>query len=166
MNINRLHIWRKGLKVERMHTIQHITPYNNGFHSCNAALIAHEICRLNNINSASVIRYMLLHDISEGYVGDVPANVKRDFPEIKYALNIAESIWEERHIPDMPDLSIQEKSIAKIADLSELGMYCIEELSLGNDNVDEVLINVIKYLQDYIDIEGVSDFIFHFISKR
>jgi len=163
MDINRLHIWRKGLKVERMHTVPHITPYNNGFHSCNAALIAHELCMLNGINSATVIRYKLMHDIAEGYVGDTPTNVKKDFPDIKKALDRAEKHWEKTYIPDMPDLHPQEKEIAKAADLAELGMYCLEELHLGNKNVLFVLNNVIAYLKSYQDIKGVTDFIDHFI---
>lgn len=166
MDINRLHIWRKGLKVERMHTVPHITPYNNGFHSCNAALIAHELCLLNGLNSASVIRYMVLHDIAEEYVGDTPANVKRDFPNIKIALDEAEKHWEEKYIPDMPDLHRQEKDIAKVADLAELGMYCLEELHLGNKNVLFTLKNVIDYLKEYQDIKGTTDFIDHFIITK
>ncbi len=165
MIIDKLHVYRKGLKVERMHTIQHITPYNNGFHSCNAALIAHELCVLNGLNSASTILYMLLHDVAEGYVGDSPANVKRDYPDIKCALDRAESDWEQKYIPDMPDLHIQEKNIAKIADLSELGMYCLEELWIGNRNVTEILVRVVEYLHDYKDVKGTEDFIEHFVSR-
>jgi len=164
MDINQLHIWRKGLKVERMHTITHVTPYNNGFHSCNAALIAHELCQLNGIDSASVVRYMLLHDIAEAYVGDTPADVKRDFPAIKLALQEAEGHWEERNIPNIPDLAITEKIIAKIADTAELGMYCLEELHLGNKNAMPVLLKVIQFLQEYPkEIAGVSQFLDHFI---
>ena len=165
MIINKLHVYRKGLKVERMHTVQHIMPYNNGFHSCNAALIAHELCLLNNLNSASVVLYMLLHDVAEGYVGDSPANVKMEYPDIKKALDKAESDWETKHIPDMPDLHVQEKRIAKVADLSELGMYCLEELWLGNKNVTEILVRVVEYLHNYKEVKGCEDFINHFIAR-
>lgn len=165
MDINRLHILRKGMKVERMHTIPHITPYNNGFHSCNAALIAHELCRLNNISSASTVRYMLLHDVSEAYVGDTPAYVKRDYPDVKTALDAAEKDWEEKHIPDMPDLHPMEQAIAKVSDLAELAMYCLEELELGNKNVYPVILNCINYLEDHKNIKGVSQFIDHFITR-
>ena len=165
MNINRLNVYRRGLKVERLHTVPHIAPYNNGFHSCNAALIAHELCQLADINSASVMRYMLLHDVAEGYVGDTPANVKRDYPDIKHALDIAESEWEARNILDMPDLCIQEKDIAKVADITELGMYCLEELALGNTNLIKVLVNVVNYLEEYKNIKGVSHIFNHFVSR-
>lgn len=165
MIIDKLHVYRKGLKVERMHTIQHITPYNNGFHSCNAALIAHELCVLNKINSASTVLYMLLHDVAEGYVGDSPANVKREYPDIKQALDNAEKDWEQKYIPDMPDLHKQEKAIAKVADLAELGMYCLEELWMGNKNVTEILVRVVEYLQDYKEVKGTEDFINHFVAR-
>jgi len=165
MIIDKFHVYRKGLKVERMHTVQHITPYNNGFHSCNAALIAHELCTLNNINSSSTVLYMLLHDVAEGYVGDSPANVKREYPDIKTALDIAESDWEQKYIPDMPDLHPQEKAIAKVADLAELGMYCLEELWIGNRNVTEILVRVVEYLHDFKKVKGTEDFINHFVAR-
>ena len=66
MDFVKLNVYRKGLTVERLHTVMHIAPYNNGFHSANAALIAYELCQLNReVNSASIIMYMLMHDIAE-----------------------------------------------------------------------------------------------------
>lgn len=166
LNIERLNIYRKGLSVERCHTVPHIIPYNNGFHSCNAALIAHELCVLNNLNSASSIRYMLLHDIAEGYTGDIPANVKVNNPDLKSELDLIEARWERLNIPDMPDLSIQEKRISKVADIVELGMYCLSELKLGNKNMIFVLTNVIVYLNKYIDpVKGTQEFIEYLISR-
>lgn len=166
MNISKLNIYRKGLRVERLHTVFHIAPYNNGFHSANAALIAHELCVLNGMNSASIIRYMLLHDVAEGYVGDIPSNVKKDYPEIKSVLDRIEHKWEEQYIPDMPDLHHSEMAIAKASDAIELGMYCIEELKLGNQNILHVLDNIIRYMQDYIGtVNGVSDFMEYFVCR-
>ena len=167
MPIERLDLYRKGLKVERLHTMPHIIPYNNGFHSANAALIAHELCVLNGLNSASLVMYMLLHDVAEGYVGDVPANVKTDYPDIKHALNEAEKDWEERNIPHLPNLSHQERKIAKAADLLELGMHCLDELAIGNNDMQFVLKNVIQYSDQYReDIAGFSKLIDHLKERR
>ncbi len=167
MLIERLNLYRKGLKVERLHTMPHIIPYNNGFHSANAALIAHELCELNNIDSASVVMYMLLHDVAEGYTGDVPANVKMDYPNIKHALNEAEKDWEERNIPHLPDLSHQERKIARAADLLELGMHCLDELAIGNQDMQFVLKNVIQYSDQYReDIVGFSKLVDDICERR
>jgi len=166
MDISKLNVYRKGLRVERLHTVYHIAPYNNGFHSANAALIAHELCKYNGMDSASIIRYMLLHDVAEGYVGDIPSNVKKDYPEIKSILDKIEHTWEEVYIPDMPDLHHSEIAIAKASDAIELGMYCIEELKLGNQNVEHVLNNIIRYLhEDSNNVNGVSDFMEYFVCR-
>lgn len=165
LNINRIKTYRRGLKVERLHTVPHITGYCNGSHSSNAALIAYDLCEQNNVKSESIVHYMLLHDVAEGYTGDIPANVKMENPELKAQLEQVERKWEEQHLPHMPDLSVSEKAIAKVADLAELGMYCLEEMSLGNKNITFVLVNVVDYMQLYTDIKGCSDFINHFVSR-
>lgn len=166
INISRLKVYRKGLRVERLHTVFHIAPYNNGFHSANAALIAHELCVLNGMDSASVIRYMLLHDVAEGYVGDTPSNAKRENPDLASWLQDAEDRWEAVNIPDKPELHHSEARIAKAADIIELGMYCVEELHLGNSNMEHVLNNVMKYLHESMkELNGVSDFMEHFICR-
>lgn len=159
-------MYRKGLKVERLHTVSHVTPYNNGFHSCNAALVARELCKINDIeDSGKVILYMLLHDVAEGYTGDVPANVKREFPNVKLAMDEAELAWEEDHIDDMPLLTDVEMQIAKAADTIELGMYCLEELALGNTNLSLVLANVVNYLYEHKNIIGIEKVVDHFVTR-
>jgi len=164
LDIKSINIVRRGLKVERMHTIPHLTPYNNGFHSANGAIIARDLCILNGMDKSiqTCLVHMLLHDVAEGYVGDVPANVKRDNPELKTVLDRIEHKWEQSNILDMPDLHHQEKAICKIADLAELGMFCIDELNLGNNNVLFVLDNVVDYLQDYSNVKGCNEFIKYF----
>lgn len=165
MNIRTIEVYRKGLKVERLHTIPHLTPYNNGFHSANAALIARDLCVYNDIAPATTMYYMLLHDVAEGYTGDLPANVKVDNPEMAAMLDRIEDNWAEIHIPHMPDLAPIEKRVAKVSDLAELGMYCLEELILGNKGVILVLTNVVEYLQNYTDVKGCQEFITHFVSR-
>ena len=167
MNIERIKVYRKGLKVERLHTVAHLTPYNNGSHSANAGLIAHELCILNNMQSSSpaVVLFMLMHDIAEGYVGDMPANVKRDNPDLRKMLSKVEDHWEKVNLPHMPDLHHHERAIVKIADIVELGMYCVEELALGNTNLNHVLVNVINYLGEYSEYKGVAEFVEYFISR-
>ena len=158
---------RKGLHVERLHTIPHHLGYNNGFHSCNAALIADVLCRINGIrNSQPSVMYMLLHDVAEGYVGDIPANVKIDNPGLKEHLRGIEEIWEATHLSNMPDLSREEQEICRCSDLIELGMFCIDELEMGNLKVEPVLINVISYLTNFTGVIGIPAFIQDLIRSR
>ncbi len=156
MNIEKLNICRAGLKVNRLHTIPHIQPYNNGFHSANATLIAMELCLSNNMIANACIVWMLLHDIAEGYTGDIPANVKVENPFLAIHLKEIEARWENLNI-DLPNLTDKQRRICKAADLIELGFFCLDELTMGNKNVTIVLKNVIQYLRGYHNILGVSD---------
>lgn len=161
--IEQIEIYRKGLSVERLHTIRHVIPYSNGHHSANAALIAHELCKKNNLDSHSCILYMLMHDVAEHYVGDVPADVKVENPDLKFALGEIERRWEVVNLPDLPDLHIQEKYICKVSDLIELGMHCMDEIKMGNRNVNPVLDNVVTYLTSYTGkMDGLDTFILYF----
>ena len=163
MNINRLITYRKGLRVERFHTVPHITSYSNGHHSANAALIAHDLCLLNDIDSKDLIIYMLMHDVAEQYVGDVPANAKIDNPYLKEAMGVAETYWEGQYLPNVPGLSKQEACLARVSDLAELGMYCLEELDMGNSNVLPTIDKVVEYLLPISELgfAGVHELMMH-----
>jgi len=162
MNIDKINIYRAGYGVERLHTIAHIRPYNNGFHSANAALIGMELAKLNSLKTSDIVLWLLLHDIHEGYIGDIPANVKVDNPSLRDIVSDIETKWEKQNI-DLPTLCIESKRLCKAADLIELGMYCLEEFGLGNRNMIPVIKNVVEYLRGYRDIEGVNEFCFHFV---
>ncbi len=104
---------------------------------------------------------MLMHDVAESYVGDMPANVKMENQVIKNQLSVIEKAWEKANLPGMPDLHPKEQLIGKIADLVELGMYCVDELRIGNVNVQVVIDNVIDYLDNEVfkQIKGVDKLI-------
>ncbi len=159
MNIARLTAIRKGLKVERLHTVPHIQPYNNGFHSAGAAIISMELCKLNEMTSGDVIRYMLLHDVSEYRTGDVPADVKVENPELKLALAVAEEDYEKSIDLELPELTDRQHDICRIADLAELGLYCVDEIRMGNTEVYHVLKNVVSYLNTmkFLQYKGVRE---------
>ena len=144
--IEKLKIHRDGNAVQRLHVVRHIMPYTNGQHSANATLLAIELCRANSLPIASVVEYMLLHDLPEGYTGDTPANVKWDNPMLAVALEAAENHWANSAGLEFPDLNAQEAAICKFADMAELGMYCVEELNLGNRHVLPILVRAIASL--------------------
>lgn len=166
LDINKLVTMRQGLNVERMHTIRHIQPYNNGFHSANAALIVIELAKLNNMTSPRMVEYMLLHDIAEFGIGDTPANAKRKNPDLKIAVDRAEVKWLKENQIHLPEMTGFEFRICKAADLYELGMFCIDEINMGNVTVNIVLDNVIKYLEELKDVKGVTDMISSFKEYR
>lgn len=165
MDMKMLDLCRRGSRVERMHTVPHLLPYSNGFHSANAALIAVELAKLEELTDRNIMLYMLLHDVAEVHTGDSPADVKRLNPELKQMLDGIELRWLHKSGIELPQLTPNEKAICKIADLTELGMHCLDELELGNRKVNHVLYNVIEYLRIYESRPYVCDLIEYFITK-
>lgn len=170
MNVERILQYRRGLRVERLHTIPHLMPYSNASHSANAALIAYLLCKANNINPEHVLIYMLMHDISECHVGDIPADVKRRHPTLKNHLTSIEEEWEKYNLPEKPFLkNDKEIIICKIADIAELGFHCLEELQMGNKMVKHVVNNVLQYIGEYEDkwdcIHGIHQIYIHILEE-
>ncbi len=156
--IEQIKTYRKGLRVERLHTVPHALSYSNGHHSANVALLAHELCLLNGLSSSSVVLAALMHDIHEGELGDLPAPAKRKSLVLRVEYEILENDFNKIELNSYPDLHPQEADILRIADIAELGMHCKDELAMGNTNCEDVLLNVMNYLQDYRkDYKGVDN---------
>ena len=151
---NRLNTYRDGLSVERLHTHYHNLPYNNGFHSANAALIADEIARFANFDQTeqlSIVRYMLLHDVAERFVGDIPSPFKRVLGEkVKGLMDEAEGNWLNSKGIQLPDLSEAQKEVCKVADIIELMEYSKREMATGNTSIEIVITNCKTYLGDML----------------
>lgn len=122
-------IVRKGGNVKRFHVHALIGEQTVAAHSWGVAAILLEICE----PSLGLIKAALYHDIFEYATGDVPYTAKRDHPEIKEALEIAEkTIAQRMEIDVMWNLSHTEESLLKIADMLELCYFCMEQIKLGN----------------------------------
>lgn len=164
--LDQVKIYRRGLNVTRMHTVPHIRHYDNAGHSANAALVALELCKLNGVEQTDqldILKYMLMHDVAEQFVGDVPADVKRIEPDIKHVLDTVESNWEKKNLHNKPkSMTMSSIGICKSSDLIELGMFCVEELNMGNKGVTHVLQNVIDYLEVCAGVKGVYQFVTYF----
>lgn len=156
--IKRTLLYRKGLRVKRLHTWHTLLPYSNGHHSANAALIAMELCRANNIMSSKCIRHMLLHDIAEQLTGDIPAPAKWENPEFATMVQQMETKWLAANTVIEPVLTEQEYDICKAADIIELAMHCIEERDVGNTTVSEIIRRMIKLLDAMTAILGVQSY--------
>jgi hypothetical protein len=160
--LDKIKMYRAGLGVTRLHNMPHISHYDNGSHSANAALLAHEICVANDINSAAVVLYMLKHDLHEFYTGDIPAYVKTDNQPLGDAIHALEMHIESSHKIDLPVLSYIECDVAKFCDLAELGFYCIKEKKLGNTNLMGILRVVTSKCGIYTSLIGVSQIVEYF----
>ena len=138
---------RKGGCVKRWHTITNVQEQTVAAHSWGVAVIALELWP---DSSAAFIHALLLHDIPEQVIGDVPAPVKWSNPELAAKVAKAEEDFWRDVKTEFPDLSKLERLKLKLADMLELLWFCVEEERLGNRNFKEVFTRGVEYLQDLV----------------
>ena len=121
---------RQGGNVLRHHTSRPIQEQTVSDHSWGVAVICLELwpeCSKNLIKAA------LYHDIHEGILGDVPAQVKRKFYYFSEAIDRAEQVI-NKELGTHVSLDIEEQERLKIADVMELLWFSVEEVERGNNN--------------------------------
>jgi len=167
MSLSWLHTVRHSGQVKRCHTVPTLQTYNVAEHSFNAIVIAQTICSeldyrmehtigatrtLVELSDSNITQYILLHDLAEGYTGDIPANVKKE-TAIKSILDEMESKWGEENVPTYMNVSLsqQEYVVAKLADTLELCMFCKDEITMGNRHpaMMQMALNVTTYATDW-----------------
>jgi 5'-deoxynucleotidase YfbR-like HD superfamily hydrolase len=135
---------RSGFHVKRFHTTHRTQEETVGHHSANVAAI---ILRLDPAASRNLLVAALMHDVPEVYTGDVPAPFKWDYPAIKLGLGEGEMAYmEENEIPYPDDLTDQEVTLLKVADMVDLVLSSLEEMGRGNRYARELVQNGQWYL--------------------
>lgn len=157
MILNWLVTARLAGQVKRTHIVPTIQSYTVGDHTYNAMLIASELCKINEgVREEIVLKYLLTHDVEEVYTGDLPAYVKKH-EGLKYAVDRIEEEWRTSNVPEHHsnyNLTPQEKKISKLSDCSELVMFCIDELDMGNRH--PALIKMCYRAKDYMNEYAVD----------
>lgn len=147
MNNNWIKLAREGGSVKRYHTRDLIKPQDNAQHSFNSAIIARELCSMfEDVDVNKVVMHMLIHDIPEIGIGDIPHYVKNSQPQIKKALDKAEEGWCRENMPsDLYDnmmlegFTEQEVFIVKFTDQLEPMYKMLNEIKLGSKDAVELL---------------------------
>lgn len=113
-----------------------------------------------------LLEYALIHDVGELYTGDMPHNIKKDFPLLKETLDLAEQKFLKQHGLYHIEHRVQEspvlKTIFKLADTIQVIQYCKNELILGNHSKEMEQINEVahdefdKYFRQ-LKFKGVID---------
>lgn len=94
------------------------------------------IINLSYAQYCILLQYVLVHDIGELYTGDIPHNVKDDYPELRTLLERIES--EKINSFGFKDIIMEvEKSedlkmLFKLCDTIQVIQYCENEKRLGN----------------------------------
>ena len=156
---------RDGGNVTRYHTRQLIKPQQNAHHSYNSAIIAESLSNMvPNVDAHKVVMHMLIHDVPEIGIGDMPHYVKKEQPEIRRLLEKAEFAWCNDNMPhhiasNMKKLRFTEEEVfvVNFTDQFEPMLMMRDELALGNRDalgLFEVMYKTCRWiLQDKYDFD-------------
>jgi len=134
----------EGGEVKRYHTLATIGEQTVGSHSWGVALILNWL--KPDISKTAILK-ALTHDVAEKQTGDMPAPTKWNNKELALELSIVEKGIEQKLGIDY-ELTAEEKEFFKQSDLFELLLYCVNQRSLGNTNVNVVFSNGVEKLVD------------------
>lgn len=157
---------RKGGDIQRYHTTPMVKTQDVAQHSFNAALMAEWLVTsiksklshvdLIDIDTHKIVMHMLIHDVPEVAIGDVPGWVKANSPDIKNALDAEEVRWCHQHMPErhfnyMFNLTDEEVRVAKFIDLAECCYKLIQDVKLGNSVRKDDVIKCLNVLAGWRD---------------
>lgn len=102
------------------------------------------IINLSYVQFSILLQYVLVHDIGELYTGDIPHNVKEDYPDLRTLL---EQIENEKinsfgfsDILKEVEKDEKLKMLFKLCDTIQVVQYCENEKRLGNFSQNMTLI--------------------------
>ncbi len=134
---------RRGGHVRRFHTCRTIVPDTVGSHSYGVATLC--VALTQGKPTSALLQAALQHDVIECLVGDMPRNVKWEWPELAKVVKVVEHTLEERHGLRVP-IDEREQTILHEADMLDLLYYTLEERLLGNRHLDRMFEVGIAYL--------------------
>jgi len=139
---------RSGYNVQRFHAGRRIQAETVGHHSANLCAILLELwpdC------SRDLLVAGLMHDVAEGYTGDIPYPVKADHPSLKASLGLVEAEWYLANDLPVCNLTDEEYRQLKIADMFDLILSSREEINMGNTYAADLINNGIEFLKTLIE---------------
>ena len=158
---DRLSLILRGGNVLRYHAEGDIGPQSVAAHTWRLMVV---LLHLWPNASESLLRTALYHDVPEGFVGDIPAPVKRH-PHIKAAVDALEAEFAAYlQLPDERDLSEEDYLRFKISDYLEL---CVTCAATPGANAARIYATGKRYVLEYAKslIEDEAFRVYEFIKK-
>jgi hypothetical protein len=127
---------------------------------------------LFNVPSKEVYYSILYHDVPEVITGDVPFMVKRQYPDLKKMLDTIEDLAVYRLNYRLPDISSQEYKQIKIADLTEMLLFAVDDVNMGCVYSIDVIENILEVIGDdtkvrvYLETTGYQRAIDRILATR
>ena len=143
-NIETILKLRECSKVRRCHTIPHQGEYTVGKHSFDCVTL---LLTLFPDAPLDAIKTMLLHDLGERWVGDMPCVAGWDDGALGAAYRNAENNALERNNIKLPALEPRWAHVIRLVDKLELWIWSQEQLVHGNASVQ----GCINRLSEYFD---------------
>lgn len=131
-NFTRIMAMREGGAVERCHTIPHIGEYSNAKHSFNAACL---ILVLHPEPNLELVKAVMLHDIPERWLGDLPAPAKWYNESLNREYEFAEQCVRTHWAVDFGPLTEEEKQWLDGVDKLEFYLWCWDQYKFGNQHI-------------------------------
>ncbi len=134
----------EGGEVKRYHTMLIVGEQSVASHSWGVALILNWL--KPDVSKEALLK-ALTHDVAERRTGDMPAPTKWNNPDLAKELSIVEKNI-EKELGVACEISEEERELFKQSDMFELLLYCVNQRSLGNTNVNVVFSNGVEKLVD------------------
>ncbi len=149
---------REAGAVTRWHVVPHHGVDTVANHSWNATTL---LLELNPGASRALIIYMLEHDVTERWIGDIPASSKGMFPLISQGVKNAEAtLIYEMGLMNPVGLTKEECQWARAIDALEAVLWCYEQLVMGNRMVENALDSLLVWFENKVAVpESILDFL-------
>ncbi len=150
---------REAGAVQRWHIVPTVGVGETvGHHTYNAVSLL--LC-LNPGASRALIIYMLEHDVTERWTGDIPASAKGMFANIGIGVQDAEkTLTDEMDLMSTAGLGPTERHWARAIDALDAVLFCHEQLAMGNRNFQNPLESLVQWFLRSADVpQAVADFV-------
>ncbi len=149
--IERVKFCREGAAVTRLHTISHLSTYNNGNHTFNMLAM---LRLMNPLAGLNLVWAIIEHDMPERLTGDFPAPAKWWGLVDKDRLTLIEmEINVEVFGQDtVQTLDGSELGWLKGLDILELYLFCKDEIELGNKSIIVMMNRIERYIECIRDL--------------
>lgn len=162
---NKLNLIMRGGRVKRYHVMDTLKQQTVAEHSFGVAWLVYQLSE--GMPSVDLLMASLAHDVAECETGDLPAPAKKKLGISEQFAKYEDDILDGAGVePFYVRLSDAERKILKFADTSELMLYCIREMSLGNMAMQEVYERGASYLHEMMPWTPEMMRVVHYINVQ